>query len=75
MLLIQGTMDEIIPENSHTIIVEALQKGGNSHVKTVLLEGASHSISHIGRSDFPYWSKLHKAYLPTVEEWIKGVDK
>jgi predicted esterase len=73
MLIIQGTKDEIIPLNSDKIISEALITSDNDSFKTVLLEGASHSMYHIGESDFPYWSKLHPDYLTTIENWINTI--
>ncbi|MGB5392662.1 MAG: acyl-CoA thioester hydrolase/BAAT C-terminal domain-containing protein [Lutimonas sp.] len=75
ILILQGTKDEIIPSNSDQIISEALTKANNDNFKTVLLEGASHSMYNIGESDFPYWSKLHPAYLTTIENWINNVYK
>ncbi len=75
ILIIQGTKDEIIPENSYKIISAALAKYDNDNFKTVLLDGASHSMYYIGESDFPYWSKLHPDYLPTIENWIDTVSK
>jgi hypothetical protein len=48
-------------------------KSDNDNFKTVLLEGASHSMYNIGESDFPYWSKLHPDYLTTIENWINTV--
>jgi hypothetical protein len=73
ILILQGTKDEIIPANSYEIISEALIKSDNDNFKTVLLEGASHSMYYIGESDFPYWSKLHPDYLTTIENWINTV--
>lgn len=73
VLILQGTSDEIIPENSHELISNALRKSGNSCFKTILLEGASHSMYYIGESDFPYWSKLHPDYLETIESWINKI--
>lgn len=73
ILILQGTNDEIIPANSYETIAEALIKSGNNNFKTVLLEGASHSMNNIGKSDFPYWSKLHPDYLTTIENWINTV--
>ncbi|MTI38539.1 alpha/beta hydrolase family protein, partial [Fulvivirga lutimaris] len=70
ILIVQGTRDEIIPANSHEIISEALAISGNNNYKTVLLDGASHSMYKIGESDFPFWSKLHPDYLRTIEDWI-----
>lgn len=73
ILILQGTKDEIIPANSYEIISGALIKSDNDNFKTVLLEGASHSMYNIGKSDFPYWSKLHPDYLTTIENWINTV--
>jgi len=73
ILILQGTKDEIIPANSYEIISEALIKSDNDNFKTVLLEGASHSMYNIGESDFRYWSKLHPDYLTTIENWINTV--
>jgi predicted esterase len=72
VLILQGTLDEIIPENSHELISDALRKSGNYHFKTMLLDGASHSMYYIGESDFPYWSKLHPDYLKTIESWLNA---
>ena len=73
ILILQGTKDEIIPANSYEIISDALIKSDNDNFKTVLLEGASHSMYDIGESDFPYWSKLHPEYITTIENWINNV--
>ena len=70
ILLIQGTKDEIIPVDSHTTILQALEKAGNQKHKIVLLEDANHSMYYVGESDFPYWAKLHHDYLKTVEGWV-----
>jgi uncharacterized protein len=73
LLILQGTLDEIIPANSYELISQALTKSGNSDYKIVLLEGASHSMYYVGESDFPYWSKLHPDYLKTIGGWIDTV--
>ncbi len=73
VLVIQGTMDEIIPEKSHEIISSALEEAGNDHYKMVHLKDANHSMYHVGQSDFPYWAKLHDAYLKTIDEWVNTV--
>ena len=73
ILILQGTKDEIIPLNSYEIISKALITSGNHNYKTVLLEGASHSMYYVGESDFPYWSKLHPDYLATIDNWIHTV--
>ncbi len=74
VLIVQGSLDEIIPEDSHQIIAEALKKAQNKKYKIVLLQGASHSMYDIGQSDFPYWSKLHPEYLATLENWINTIE-
>lgn len=73
ILILQGKMDEIIPTNSYELISDALRKAANDNYKIVLLEGTSHSMSYVGKSDFPYWSKLHPDYLKTIENWLKTV--
>jgi pimeloyl-ACP methyl ester carboxylesterase len=75
ILIIQGTTDEIIPPNSHEIISTALKNANHTDYKTILLEGASHSMYYVGESDFPYWSKLHPDYLSAIEDWIDTVSK
>jgi dipeptidyl aminopeptidase/acylaminoacyl peptidase len=73
ILIVQGTMDEIIPPNSHEIISNALKNANNTDYETILLEGASHSMYYVGESDFPYWSRLHPDYLTTIEDWMNSV--
>jgi len=73
VLILQGSLDEIIPANSHELISDALIKSNNNNFKAILLEGASHSMYNIGESDFPYWSKLHPDYLQTIDDWINTV--
>ncbi|MBO0322770.1 hypothetical protein J0X14_10715 [Muricauda sp. CAU 1633] len=73
ILIVQGKMDEIIPPNSHSLISEAIEKSGNDNFKTVLIEGASHSMYDVGESDFPYWSKLHPDYVTTIKDWVNSV--
>ena len=73
ILILQGTLDEIIPANSHELISNALSKSNNSNFKTVLLDEASHSMYKVRGNDFPYWSKLHPDYLKTIEDWINTV--
>ncbi|WP_053991664.1 S9 family peptidase [Mangrovimonas sp. TPBH4] len=73
VLILQGTKDEIIPENSYEMISKALIKSNNENYKTLLLDGASHSMYYVGESDFSYWSKLHPDYLATINNWIPTV--
>jgi hypothetical protein len=72
LLILQGTLDEILPVQSLDNISDALKKAGNSNYRTLLLDGASHSMYFVGTSDFPYWSKLHPEYLVTIEEWANN---
>lgn len=73
VLILQGTLDEIIPLTSHQNISDALTKGNNSDFDSYLLQGANHSMYYVGDSDFPYWAKLHPEYLKTVVDWINTV--
>ncbi|NND15774.1 MAG: prolyl oligopeptidase family serine peptidase, partial [Eudoraea sp.] len=73
VLIIQGTSDEIIPVNSHSLISLALEIAENKNFKVIKLEQANHSMYHTGKSDFPYWAKLHKDYLNSMESWIDGI--
>ena len=73
VLIVQGSLDEIIPEDSYEVITEALKKAQNKNYEIVLLQGASHSMYDIGQSDFPYWSKLHPEYVATLENWINTI--
>jgi len=75
LLILQGSSDEIIPGNSLGNISDALRKAGNSSYETILLDGASHSMYFVGKSDFPYWSKLHPDYIKTIEDWAKSRPK
>ena len=70
ILIVQGTKDEIIPLESSQIIAEALKKANNDDFEVHLLEDASHSMNYVGKSDFPYWSKLHSDYLETLYNWM-----
>lgn len=70
VLIVQGKADEIIPPDSHSRIEAALETAGNSRRKTVMLDGASHSMNKVGGSDFPYWSRLHPGYIDLVDQWL-----
>ena len=70
ILIVQGSMDEIIPENSYEMITKSLEKAQNKAYEIILLEGASHSMYDVGQNDFPYWSKLHPKYISVLENWI-----
>lgn len=74
ILVVQGSLDEIIPPGSYEFITEALEKAQNENHKIVLLKGASHSMYYLAKSDFPYWSKLHRNYLSTLENWIQSLN-
>lgn len=73
VLIVQGSLDEIIPSDSYEIISEALEKAQNKKYEIIVLKGASHSMSDVGQSDFPYWSKLHPQYITTLEKWIQNL--
>ncbi len=73
ILVIQGTLDEIIPEKSYITISDALEKGGNKNFEIVKLKDANHSMYHVGQTDFPYWAKLHDDYLKIIEDWANNI--
>jgi alpha-beta hydrolase superfamily lysophospholipase len=73
VLIIQGTADEIIPINSHRVIVETIEKSGNKNHKAIMLEDANHSMYYTGKTDFPYWAKLHDDYLDSIESWLEVI--
>jgi hypothetical protein len=75
LLILQGSLDEIIPGQSIGMISDALKKAGNSSYETILLDGASHSMYYVGTSDFPYWSKLHPDYIKTIKDWVDNRPK
>ena len=72
-MIIQGTADIVIPEESHVNIKEALNKAGNTKSKFIMLENANHSMTLEGESEFPYWPMLHPDYFNTIEEWLNTV--
>lgn len=73
VLIVQGSLDEIIPTDSYEIISEALEKAQNKKYEIKVLKGASHSMYDVGQSDFPYWSKLHPKYINILENWINNL--
>ncbi|MCX2719824.1 alpha/beta hydrolase family protein [Lentiprolixibacter aurantiacus] len=73
VLIIQGMADEIIPPNSHKLISVALEKANNEDFKLVILKGANHSMHHTGKTDFPYWAKLHDDYLDSMASWLEMI--
>ena len=73
VLIVQGGLDEIIPEDSFEMITKSLEKAQNKAYEIILLEGASHSMYDVGQSDFPYWSKLHPKYINILENWINNL--
>jgi pimeloyl-ACP methyl ester carboxylesterase len=70
LLVIQGTMDEIIPPASMEIIKNSIASPENVKNKYVMLTGADHSMMFRGESDFPYWSVLHPDYMNEMLLWI-----
>tara|TARA_R110002167_G_scaffold29977_13_gene99536 strand:- start:746 stop:2056 length:1311 start_codon:yes stop_codon:yes gene_type:complete len=73
ILIIQGKADEIIPPESHQLISDALKLAKNDSCEIKLLESANHAMSFVGKTDFPYWSKLHSEYLPVMSKWIDAI--
>ena len=71
LLILQGTKDEIIPEESSSAIYSVLNDRQNS--KAVLLADANHSMQLVENSDFPYWPMPHPDYLPTIFKWLEGL--
>lgn len=69
LLIIQGTKDEIIPEESSASIFKVL-KNIQKNSKVVLLSDANHSMQSVGKSDFPYWPMPHPDYLTTIYNWL-----
>lgn len=72
LLIIQGTKDEIIPEESSTSIFKVL-KNKQNYSKVVLLKDANHSMQLLGNSDFPYWPMPHPKYLPSIFNWLDSL--
>lgn len=70
LLVIQGTMDEIIPPASLDNIKNSIASPQNAKNKYVVLKGADHSMMFRGESDFPYWSALHPDYMNEMLLWI-----
>lgn len=72
ILIIQGTMDEIIPEESGSSIYKIL-KQNQPNSKVVMLANANHSMQLVGNSDFPYWPMPHPDYLTTIYKWLDSL--
>jgi hypothetical protein len=72
LLIIQGTKDEIIPEESSSSIFEVLKNKQNNS-KAILLTDANHSMQLIGNSDFSYWPMPHPEYLPSIFNWLNSL--
>ncbi len=71
LLIIQGTKDEIIPEESSSSIYKVLKDQLKS--KAVLLVDANHSMQVVDNSDFPYWPMPHPEYLSTIHRWLDSL--
>ena len=71
VLVIQGTMDEIIPAESISTIQKSMGSNKKDLHKFLLLEGADHSMMFRGSSDFPYWSAMHPDYFPAMLKWME----
>ncbi len=71
LLIIQGSKDEIIPEESSSAIYKVLKDQLKS--KAVLLVNANHSMQVVDDSDFPYWPMPHPEYLSTIYRWLDSL--
>ena len=72
ILLIQGTSDVVIPENSYKVIDKILRKAGNKSYHIVILKNASHSMTIVD-NNFPYFQKLAPTYLSEITKWIDNL--
>jgi len=70
LLVLQGSMDQVIPTSSLTIIKESIPSYKRSKNKYKMLKGADHSMMFKGESDFPYWQALHPDYTNIMLKWI-----
>lgn len=70
LLIIQGSMDEIIPPQSLRIIKKNLGSHKNRKNEFVILESANHSMMFLGKSDFPYWQTIHPDYMDVLLNWM-----
>jgi dipeptidyl aminopeptidase/acylaminoacyl peptidase len=72
LLIIQGTKDEIIPEDSSASIFKILNNKQNNS-KVILLTNANHSMQLVENSDFPYWPMPHPEYLSSIFNWLDSL--
>jgi cephalosporin-C deacetylase-like acetyl esterase len=70
LLVLQGSMDQVIPPSSLKTIKKSIHSKKRSKNKYLMLKGADHSMMFKGESDFPYWSALHPDYTNTMLKWI-----
>jgi len=70
LLVLQGSMDQVIPTSSLTIIKESIPSYKRSKNKYKMLKGADHSMMFKGKSDFPYWQTLHPDYTNIMLKWV-----
>jgi len=70
LLVLQGSMDQVIPPSSLAIIKKSIPSNKRSKNKYTMLKGADHSMMFKGESDFPYWQALHPDYTNTMLKWI-----
>ena len=70
LLVLQGSMDEVIPTSSLRTIKKSIPSNKRSKNKYLMLKGADHSMMFKGESDFPYWQALHPDYTNTMLKWI-----
>ena len=70
LLVLNGNMDEVIPDASLETIKKSVPFEKYSKNEFIILKGADHSMMFKGESDFPYWSTLHPDYMQTMMKWI-----
>jgi len=70
LLVLQGSMDQVIPPSSLKTIKKSIPSIKRSNNKYKMLKGADHSMMFKGESDFPYWMALHPDYINTMLKWI-----
>ena len=70
LLVLEGSMDQVIPPSSLSIIKKSVPAKRRSKNKYLTLKGADHSMMYKGKSDFPYWQALHPDYIKTMLKWI-----
>ena len=70
LLVLEGSMDQVIPASSLKTIKKSIPSYKRSKNKYKMLKGADHSMMFKGESDFPYWQALHPDYIHIMLKWI-----